>query len=64
MSSRRGTFKSRVGKGAVKNICYDLVDAIESLDTLIRESVNFLEGDDDLEPKEVAEVMEDIPVSS
>jgi hypothetical protein len=60
MSSKKSTFKSRVGKGAVKNICYDLVDAIESLDTLIWESVHFLESDNDLNSNEAAEVVADI----
>lgn len=60
MGAKKSTFKSRVGKGMIKDICLTLADTIETLDMLVWESVSFLQADHDLETKEIADVMEDI----
>jgi hypothetical protein len=60
MGFKKSTFKSRVGKGMVRSICQDLADVVDSLDTLVWESVSFLQGDVKTSPNELRLVLEDI----
>jgi hypothetical protein len=60
MGFKKSTFKSRVGKGMVKDICQDLADVVDNLDTLVWESVTFLQGGAETDSDELQLVVEDI----
>jgi hypothetical protein len=59
MGFKKSTFKSRVGKDSLHEICQDLVSAIQELDELVWESVAFLQGGTEASPDELRLVLED-----
>ena len=60
MGFKKRKLKSRVGKEEVEAICNDLANAVEGLNTLVWESVEYMLVDPNMEPEELSVVMEDI----
>ena len=60
MGFKKSTFKSRVGRDSLHEICRDLVSVIQELDELVWESVAFLQGGAETDANELRLVLEDI----